>query len=917
MVQYFFDDPRLNHSFVFVINREIVNVPYRPASRAPRIKFPLSGWKKQYPFTSWSWNILGLYFGLSTFIGYQVQNNLPVPRWLVQLTFILWEIAGPMTLLIGVVVKYALWPAQIKETGNGGLFLTPRALLQHNANVIMAMIDLTLMGGLPAYFSHLSISVLYGCAYVVFAWCVQMTWHGQGPAFLYFFMDTTLGTEHTIALYVLLGVLMTFHGLFCGVEHVASMVGHNLAGHAALGLAVCVFVCRFSDGLIKDTAEKKKSASTKTKVGNPSRFAAVLLLPVSAMAFSPNTGRPHHHQFITSVKQVATTTEAETEASTPSPTTELDTKGMTERIMKSIKAENQATGAGGTSTWEGFLRAEQNWARLKSYNPSPDDIPPPPFVVEGDGTSKPRCFEKLQQQGSKELDYDIAICGGTLGIFFATALQLKGHKVCVVEAGKLAGREQEWNISMDEMLELKELGVLSQEDIDAAVQTEFPGCRSGFKNEEVPVTDGYQENGIGYECFTPNVLNLGVSPKILIERVAKRFESLGGVIKQETRLQGALVLKEIGAALDLGEDQEPITASLIMDAMGNNSPITRQQRFGNKPDGVCAVVGTCASGFDAETNLLGDIIYTNSMIQDKGENGKMQYFWEAFPVGIGRNGNEPGSSDVKTTYMFTYMDADERRPSLETMMEDYWKLLPVYQPSIKNPETDLDFRRVLFAYFPTYRESPLKPAFDRVLAVGDASGIQSPLSFGGFGALTRHLERITDAVTEAMEAGLTNKEDLGEINAYTPNLSAAWMFQKAMSIKVGQPFVSKKFINRLLATNFEVMDDMGPQTITPFLQDVVRFDGLVGSLARSFVADPFFMPVIVTWVGLPTLAEWLVHLFMMGAYSALDGFVSPWLGPIGNAFLRDDRKRYLLNRQLDAWRFGSGNDYDVSKLPKN
>ena len=45
--------------------------------------------------------------------------------------------------------------------------------------------------------------------------------------------------------------------------------------------------------------------------------------------------------------------------------------------------------------------------------------------------------------------------------------------------------------------------------------------------------------------------------------------------------------------------------------------------------------------------------------------------------------------------------------------------------------------------FPTYRESPLQTTFPRVLAVGDASGIQSPLSFGGFGSLTRHIERIS------------------------------------------------------------------------------------------------------------------------------------------------------------------------------
>jgi len=39
------------------------------------------------------------------------------------------------------------------------------------------------------------------------------------------------------------------------------------------------------------------------------------------------------------------------------------------------------------------------------------------------------------------------------------------------------------------------------------------------------------------------------------------------------------------------------------------------------------------------------------------------------------------------------------------------------------------------------------------------------------------------------------------------------------------------FIERLLEGNFKVMDGMGNRTMVPFLQDVVRFDGLVGSLA--------------------------------------------------------------------------------------
>ena len=53
--------------------------------------------------------------------------------------------------------------------------------------------------------------------------------------------------------------------------------------------------------------------------------------------------------------------------------------------------------------------------------------------------------------------------------------------------------------------------------------------------------------------------------------------------------------------------------------------------------------------------------------------------------------------------------------------------------------------------FPTYRDSPIQTPFDRILQVGDASGIQSPLSFGGFGSLTRHLGRIVTSLQEALE----------------------------------------------------------------------------------------------------------------------------------------------------------------------
>lgn len=104
-------------------------------------------------------------------------------------------------------------------------------------------------------------------------------------------------------------------------------------------------------------------------------------------------------------------------------------------------------------------------------------------------------------------------------------------------------------------------------------------------------------------------------------------------------------------------------------------------RWGRKPDGVCLVVGGCARGFDPAANTTADVIYTNSNMQPpgsaaaatgsaggtaEGSRQQLQYFWEAFPAADGFTGSHTGQqsvrpgqwkSDARTTYMFTYMDA--------------------------------------------------------------------------------------------------------------------------------------------------------------------------------------------------------------------------------------------------------------------
>lgn len=100
------------------------------------------------------------------------------------------------------------------------------------------------------------------------------------------------------------------------------------------------------------------------------------------------------------------------------------------------------------------------------------------------------------------------------------------------------------------------------------------------------------------------------------------------------------------------------------------------------------MVGGCARGFDPEANTTADIIYTDTDMQPLGaaastgqasssQGQQLQYFWEAFPAADGmleqhKDGRGSWRSDARTTYMFTYMDAQvdtSSKTCLDTHLE--------------------------------------------------------------------------------------------------------------------------------------------------------------------------------------------------------------------------------------------------------
>ena len=313
-------------------------------------------------------------------------------------------------------------------------------------------------------------------------------------------------------------------------------------------------------------------------------------------------------------------------------------------------------------------------------------------------------------------------------------------------------------------------------------------------------------------------------------------------------------------------------------------PLQNKHVRGKKPDAICLVVGTCAEGFPE--NDTGDLLVSFTPLKNQ-----CQYFWEAFPA-----------KDGRTTYMFTYMDADPQRLSLEAFFEDYLKLMPEYQ----NVElSQLDFKRALFGFFPSYRESPLKTPWRGILPVGDSSGNQSPLSFGGFGAMIRHLPRLNQGIKEALESDNLSARSLGLLQPYQPSLSVTWLFQKSMSVGINQKIADNQ-INNLLSIVFAQMQNLGDSVLKPFLQDVVQFGGLTKTLALTSLKNPLIITTILPQVGLFSIIDWMVHYINLGVYSILFK-VSQVVDKFKNKV--SEKNQYYWNRWVDAWKYGSGGDY--------
>ena len=248
------------------------------------------------------------------------------------------------------------------------------------------------------------------------------------------------------------------------------------------------------------------------------RYSLAFLVILQTAAFVKKTSNVHHTSILKSMRLHGFSEK-------------------TEFIFNEMELQQQplttgASGAGGSPSLEGLRNLDNAWLKLKDGGWKDK-----PFEIVFDQSS---ILSPQLEEDATAGDFDVAVSGGTLGIFYAAALQKMGYKTAVIERGKVAGRAQEWNISRKELQALVRLEILTNADIEAIISIEFNPVRVGFKTDTSP-----ESKNPGFEVYVNDILNLGVKPDRLIELMKQKYESLGGVVMEGVGLSRVDIYSDI------------------------------------------------------------------------------------------------------------------------------------------------------------------------------------------------------------------------------------------------------------------------------------------------------------------------------------------------------------------------------------
>lgn len=462
----------------------------------------------------------------------------------------------------------------------------------------------------------------------------------------------------------------------------------------------------------------------------------------------------------------------------------------------------------------------------------------------------PGTFEKViffgGVGGETEGSFDIIYAGGTLGLLHAAVMATcYGRKVLVFDSHVVGRTHRDWNISDEELTEFVKAGLFTHEEMEEAVVNRY---KTGF----VKFFDGNSEIKTP-PLFMDNVLDVAVDADGLLRLAADKLRVAGGTIIDGLSFDRAAVLQErvIVECVDRKGRRRSFSSRLFVDSTGTNSPASRQLNSGQSITHVCPTVGTVARGFvkgkasDEVDFTVGEILVST---EDCTEG--RQLIWEGFAGSA--------QKDEYTTYLFFYDSVDSpAEKSLFALFEEYFEKLPTY----KKPSDKWRIVKPVYGYIPSIHHhkwrNAKRTAADRVLLIGDAAGLSSPLTFCGFGSHVRNLRKLTSRTEECLRSDTLNGTGLADINAYEPRVA-----QMASLAEFMRPMErsESKVVNETMNAVMMTLSRLDKEVRREMFQDRVSFASFRKVLQGTALLHPKVFKLMIEHLGWKGAFWWVANI---------------------------------------------------------
>ncbi|NES04542.1 MAG: flavin-dependent dehydrogenase [Okeania sp. SIO2F4] len=489
---------------------------------------------------------------------------------------------------------------------------------------------------------------------------------------------------------------------------------------------------------------------------------------------------------------------------------------------------------------------------------------------------KPKQVVSKKESGTNNnsVEYDLIYVGGALGSLHAAIMAKQGYKVLLLERLPFGKMNREWNISRSEIQGLIDLGFFTKTEVENLIAREY---KDGFNKFFDANNPDFCKAKI---LHTPTVLNLALNSEKLLSLCGMKLQEAGGTIVDETEFIKADIEPEkvVIYTQNLSSKTEQIFCGrLLIDAMGTASPIAWQLNGKRAFDSVCPTVGAVIDGgFEAGVwdSNYGDVLNSHGDIS-RGR----QLIWELFP----------GAGNELTFYLFHYHQVHPENPgSLLEMYEDFFTILPEYR------RCDMDklvWKKPTFGYIPGHfsiKGSDRQVAFDRLVCIGDAASLQSPLVFTGFGSLVRNLPRLTELLDTALKYDLLSADNLNKIRAYQSNIAITWLFSKGMMVPTGK-FLPPQKINSILNTFFGLLAESPPEVAETFIKDRADWWIFTRLALKAARKNPYLLLWILDFINFEEILLWTISYinftlfslvsWLLGWLPSFARWIQPWLEP--------------------------------------